>query len=252
MKTLFSTHNLYVYSGKKIICRDFNLEIAEGDVWGLLGPNGSGKTTLLHTLVNLQQPKQGEIILHGKNIRKYSRKNLARAMGILFQDSHFVFPQTVFDYCQSGRFPHRGFLTAKNSDDSLIVQNALDLMELLPLKDQNILSLSGGERRRLSLATVLAQQPNLFFLDEPTNHLDLRHQIKTLKHFQDLAKKRQAATLMILHDIQLAKNFCNKILLLFGDGTFLSISSAELTEKVLFKLYGIESYNMQPNQEEIL
>lgn len=238
MKNRLTTNNLTVSIANKTICRHLNLEIKAGDVWGILGPNGSGKTTLLHTLAGLHAPAQGEITLHGKKLTTIPNKQRAREIGVLFQDSSFIFPQSVYDYCLSGRHPHLAHFMRETAEDHRITQQALAVMGLGNKLQQNVLSLSGGERRRLMVATLLAQVPHLYLLDEPTNHLDIRHQIKILNYFKHLADNHSASIMMSLHDINLAYHYCNKVLLLFGDGEILQGPTQNIcTKENLSHLY---------------
>ncbi len=218
MKNLLAAKNITLAIADKILCRDLNLEIRAGDVWGILGPNGCGKTTLLHALARLHSVKQGDIFLHDKKISAFSGKELSRRLGILFQDTQESFSQTVQEYCLTGRHPHLSHFAWENTDDKKIAAQALKQMELENKLTQQIHTLSGGERRRLSLATVLTQTPSVYLLDEPTNHLDIYHQIKVLNYFKTLAETQAIGVMMSLHDVNMAQRYCNKVLMLFDNG----------------------------------
>lgn len=235
---LLNTLNLTIQIAKKAICNKLTLSADSGDIWGILGPNGCGKTTLLQTLAGLTNPNYGEIFIKSKNLHTLSTKNRARELGILLQDTAFVFPQNVFEYCLTGRYPHLHGLAWEKSNDYETVSTSLKIMELENLLQQNVFTLSGGERRRLAIATLLAQTPSLYLLDEPTNHLDLRHQVIVLNHFKKLASENVNAVLMSLHDVNLAQQYCNKVLLLFGDGETLQGNTEDvLTQENLSRLY---------------
>lgn len=235
---MLETLDLAMGIAKKILCRDLTLQIKPGEVWGILGANGCGKTTLLLTLAGLIPAKAGEIRLQGFPVSYINSKKLAQTRGILFQDSHPVFPQTVTEFCMSGRFPHLNHFGWETVHDKEIGYQALVDMDLVPLANQDIRYLSGGERRRLSIAALLAQAPLFYFLDEPTNHLDARYQIHVLNHFQKLAKLHSSSIVMSLHDINLAAHYCDHILMLLGNGNYLKGTTQQiLTEKNLFHLY---------------
>lgn len=243
MPTLFNVCNLTVKVANKLVCHNLNITINSGEIWGILGPNGSGKTTLLHTLINLHPITHGDIFLLEKKLSLYPRKEIAKKIGMLFQDTQFNFPQTVFEFCYSGRFPHPNNLV----ENEKITLQALSTMELGSLRNQNIQTLSGGEKRRLAIATVLAQTPELYLLDEPTNHLDLRHQMQTLHHFKKLADHSSHGIMLTTHDLNLAKQFCNKILMIFPEGKTLQGTTKDLlTNENISLLY---QYPLNFNQQ---
>ena len=238
MNCLLETKNLTVRIANKIICRDLNLHIKAGETWGIIGPNGSGKTTLLHSLANLLPVLSGNIFLQEKKISCLSQKDIARQLGILFQDSNDIFPQSVFEFCSSGRYPHLRYFSFGNKQDEKIVKDALSVVDLDQHLSQKIHTLSGGERRRLDIATLLSQSPTIYLLDEPTNHLDIRYQIKIVDHFKQLTKTAPISVVMSIHDINLAAHYCDKILMLFGEGEYLTGDPSSLfSEKNLERLY---------------
>lgn len=235
---MLQANHLTVEIANKIICRDLNWQVFAGEVWGILGANGSGKTTLLHTLAKLHDGFFGELFLRKNDIHSYTQKEISQQMGILLQDTQAHFPRSVFDYCIEGRYPHLSYFTRLSEADFSIAKIALQDMDLIAQADQNVQTLSGGERRRLAIATLLAQTPQVYLLDEPTNHLDWRHQVKVLNHFKSLAQHQANAVIMSLHDVHLAQQFCHKILMLFGDGSYLQGDTQQvLTVENLSRLY---------------
>jgi iron complex transport system ATP-binding protein len=236
--SLLNLTNLTVNIHHQFICRDLTLGIHPGETWGILGANGSGKTTLLHTLAGLRPAFAGNITLNNQSLRTLTPRTIAQSIAILFQDYPTIFPQTVWEYCLAARFPHRAYFNQPNADDHRIVHQALNKMALTALSQKEIQQLSGGEKRRLALAAVLSQTPTLYLLDEPTNHLDLRHQKQTLDCFRELAQTQTAAIMMTLHDVNLAQQYCDHILLLFDDGDVLFGKTKEvLTTDHLSHLY---------------
>lgn len=235
MTLQLSAHNITVKIGTKIICKNFNINIQCGEVWGLLGPNGCGKTTFLHALCGIHPLSIGEVLLDGKNIKSLPIKTVAQLIGILFQDVDPIFSQTVFEYCLASRYPHLMYFKRENSMDIAIVNDALEQMTIAHLQREPITALSGGERRRLAIASILAQTPQIYLLDEPTNHLDLQHQIKVLQHFRKL---EDCAVMMSLHDVNWAHQFCDHIMLLFANGEIVIGTPNEvLTAETLTRLY---------------
>lgn len=235
MTPLLSAHNLAINIGGKMICRHLNLQINRGEVWGLLGPNGSGKTTVLHALLGIFPIMTGNIFLHDKNIKSFPIKSLAKYMALLFQDDKITFPQSVFEYCLASRYPHHAYFNCENEEDRQIVYHALQIMDIAHLHAKPLTQLSGGERRRLAIASVLAQTPQIYLLDEPTNHLDLHQQISVLQHFRNL---QDCAVIMSLHDINLAQQFCDHVILFFENGEIvIGKTETTLTENRLTHLY---------------
>jgi iron complex transport system ATP-binding protein len=221
MTILLETKKLTLQITSKLICHNLDLQIRTGEIIGVLGTNGSGKTTLLKTLAGLLPIASGEIWLSQQKMSTLSQKNIAQQLGFLFQDTQDIFPQTVVEFCSGGRYPHLNYFAWENEQDKKIIEKALYVMGLENHATQNINTLSGGERRRLAIATLLTQTPEIYLLDEPTNHLDLYFQIKVLNHFKMLAKQNSVSILMSLHDINLAAYYCDRVLILCGDGTFL-------------------------------
>lgn len=236
---LLSTRGLGVTIGDKQVCDDLNLDIQAGDRWALLGINGIGKTTLLHTLAGLREPAAGEVLLDGRPIKTQPRRQVARQLGLLLQDEGDAFPGTVLETALSGRHPHLGRWQWESAADIRRAEQALAQMGLAELAPRQINTLSGGERRRLSLATLLCQDPRLFLLDEPTNHLDPHQQIMLLQRLVAQVQADTKGLLMILHDVNLASRFCDHGLLLFGHGESLHGPLKHvLTVDNLSRLYG--------------
>jgi len=246
MKHILKTDNLNIEINKKKLCENLNLSIAEGEIWGILGPNGCGKTTLLHTLAGLKEANHGTIRLYDQKLSEYSLKALARIRGILFQDFAEVFSETVYEFCRQGRYPHLNYFSFLNQEDEKMIQDALSDVDLLSHSKRKVQSLSGGEKQRLKIAALLAQNPSLYLLDEPTNHLDLKYQIKILQHFQKL-KIKNCSTIIILHDVNLAEHFCDKILMFYpNEKCMMGETKRMLTPEHLSTLYQYPIIKLNP------
>jgi iron complex transport system ATP-binding protein len=229
---LLETRHLTLKREQRILCRDLQLTIKPGQVWGILGANGSGKTTLLHTLMGLIAPDSGQIMLQGQAINTYSKPEIARTCGLLFQEPHLPFAQTVWEYCRAGRYPHQITHSTTPAKDHTLIDQALTDVGLLALAQRCVTTLSGGEKRRLTIAKLMVQQPRLYLLDEPTNHLDIYHQTAILEHFRQLTRQtekistlnggesQQNAVIMAVHDINIVEQFCDYVLLLLHDGSY--------------------------------
>lgn len=216
--TTLEARQLDVTIGSVRVCSRLDLRLAPGQCWGLLGRNGAGKTTLLHTLAGLRDPHGGEVLLDDHPLRTMARRSVAQRLGVLFQDEADPFPATVLETALIGRHPYLGRWAWEDDSDEQRARRALRQVGIDHLEARLVSTLSGGERRRLGLATLLTQDPQLLLLDEPTNHLDLHHQIRVLGHLRELAESAGKALLVILHDINLATRFCDHVLMLLGDG----------------------------------
>lgn len=226
--SLLRTSQLNIDIGGKTICRQLDLDIQAGHIWGLLGRNGSGKTTLLHTLAGLRAAKSGEIFLRDENIQSLSRKHIAQHLGLLLQHHDDSFPATVLETVLGGRHPHIDNWQWENETDFRIARNALQRVELLTMQQRSVQQLSGGERQRVAIATLLAQNPDVLLLDEPNSHLDLNYQMRLLGDLCAQARESGRAIVMSLHDINLAARYCDHIILLSDQGTAITGAADKL------------------------
>jgi iron complex transport system ATP-binding protein len=224
--------------GRKLL-ENLDLEISAGEVLAVLGPNGVGKSLTLHTLAGLRAADGGVTTLDGQPVTELSRQRVAARLALLPQYVEDVFPASVFDTVMIGRHPHIPRFQWETEKDRRIAEESLRLVDLGDMPQRDIATLSGGERRRLAIAQVLTQSPDIYLLDEPTNHLDPQHQLDVLGIFRDKASAG-AAVVASLHDVNLAARFADKCLLLYGDGRWeLDESAAVLTEDRLTELYAI-------------
>lgn len=235
---LLETRNLTVMMGATTLCKQLDLSVAAGQRWAILGRNGVGKTTLLHTLAGLRPAYAGEVLLHGRPLSMWSRRAIAQSMGVLFQESAFVFPSTVLETALTGRHPFVSPWRGESAEDLRLARQALQETDLLKQQNRLVQTLSGGEKRRLELAVLLAQSPRMLLMDEPTNHLDLHHQVTTLDHLQKTIAKTQGAWITVFHDINLAARYCDFFLFLFGNGETCQGAQAKmLQEPLLYRLF---------------
>ncbi len=238
MSGLACTRLTVEVAGRALV-RDLELAIATGTVTAILGRNGAGKTMTMHTLAGLRAPARGDVTLNGEVLASWPRRALARKLGLLTQTTEDPFPSTVIDSVLVGRHPHIDFWRWESDADRKIAREALAAVALEDLGERDVDTLSGGERRRVALATLLAQNPDVLLLDEPINHLDPHHQLDVLKLLRDQAGAGRTVV-MSLHDAGLAARFSDHALLLFGDGEWLSGPTASvLTPETMTKLYGV-------------
>jgi len=236
--SLLAARGIGVSIEGRSICHGLDLAIEPGQVWAVLGPNGAGKTTLLHTLAGLRAADSGVLSLGGQRLTALAPRTAAQRVGLLLQDESDPFPATVIETALIGRHPHLGPWQWEGAGDRAAAREALAQMELAGLEDRSVDTLSGGERRRVGLATVLTQDPALYLLDEPTNQLDLHHRIRLLERLRRHIGQRGGAMMIAVHDVNLAARFCDHALLLYGEGSA-AVGPAEelLTAEALSSLY---------------
>ncbi len=234
---LFSCSDLRVEVSGRTLVDALTFDVARGELLAILGQNGSGKSLTLHTLAGLRDTARGRVRVAGDDVFRASRRDIARRLALLPQHVDDIFPATVLDTAMIGRHPHIGRFQWESADDLAIGRAALAAVDLGGLARRDVLTLSGGERRRLAIAQVLTQRPDVYLLDEPTNHLDPQHQLDALRLFRDRADGG-AAVVASLHDVNLAVRFADRCLLLYGDGRWdLGATADVLDERRLTKLY---------------
>src|SRR6266700_7466603 len=210
-----TTHPLLAARGLTVtiaghrVCSDLELAVKPGECLAILGRNGAGKTTLLHTLAGLRAAGAGVIELDGRPLANLTPRDVARLRGVLPQDDSDAFPATVLETVLVGRHPHLSRWQWEGADDIRIAREALAAADMEGTEERDVRTLSGGERRRAALAALLTQQPRLFLLDEPSSHLDLAHQLAVLRRLTTLAREQRSALIMVLHDLNLARRFCD-------------------------------------------
>jgi iron complex transport system ATP-binding protein len=215
-----------------------SLELYSGEIFGIIGPNGSGKSTLLRIASGVLEPLEGTVLLNGNNIFELKRRSVARSLGYLPQETVSLYDLTVEEVVRMGRYPHtQGFGTLDNSDNA-VVQECLDLTELKPLKERPLSQLSGGEKKRAFLASVLAQKPEILLLDEPTSALDVHHQVQFFRLLQCLSRDGIGVA-VVTHNINLASLFSDRLMILSGGKPVISGPPAEvLTASTVRAVYG--------------
>ncbi|KPU27081.1 hypothetical protein TR13x_06695 [Caloranaerobacter sp. TR13] len=222
MKPAIEVESLYFSYGDSLVLRDINFKIEKGEFVSIIGPNGSGKSTLLKNMISIDKPSKGLVRIDGKELRQYKVKELAKKVAIVLQDTNIAYDFSVFDVVLMGRNPYLGRFQKESYKDFQIVKDSLKLTDTLHLKDKSINQISGGERQRVIIARALAQQPEIILLDEPTSHLDINHQIEILSLLKKLNKEKNMTIVIVIHDINLATRYSNKMILL-NKGEILSI-----------------------------
>jgi iron complex transport system ATP-binding protein len=228
-ETRLECKNLTVTVAGRELVTGLDLEISPGTFVCVLGTNGVGKTLTLHTLAGLRAPASGAVNLNGSRIDELPRKTVAQQLGLLLQIHDDAFPLTVMDSALMGHYPRSGIWQWPGQRERDAVRAALHRFDLGGIENRILDSLSGGERERVALATLLVQDPAIWLLDEPTNHLDPHHQLAVLDVLRELAQQRRTIV-ATLHNPALAMRYADAVLLLFGDGQWEFGPANELLE----------------------
>lgn len=199
-----------------------NVQLNRGDFYGIIGPNGAGKTTLFRGITGELAPQQGEILFMGEDLQHMNRSKRAKHMAIVNQNVGTPLI-TVTDYVLLGRLPYRSTLSFwENAEDIKIAEHYMKLTDTYRFKHKMMSELSGGEQQLAAIARALTQEPDLLLLDEPTSHLDISHSIAILNLLQDLNQKEKLTIMMVIHDLNMAGEYCEDLLMMKGGEIFTS------------------------------
>ena len=215
--------------------------IAPGTITGLLGPNGCGKTTLLSLLAGLRRPTSGEVRLDDRGLSTLSRRDIARRVALVPQETHPAFDYTALQIVLMGRHPHLGPFGIEGERDLAIALDALRATSTHHLADRIYATLSGGEKQRVVIASALAQSPDVLLLDEPTASLDVGHQLEVATVLSELNRRRGVTMALATHDLNLAASLCDHLVLLREGRVLAQGPTAEmLTSTMVRQLYDVD------------
>jgi iron complex transport system ATP-binding protein len=237
MDVLLKVEKLFGGYGREAVLEDISFDIKRGEFLGIIGPNGSGKSTLLRLMSRVLLPHKGKILFENRDISRINLKDLCQKLAFVPQDTLISFSFSVWEIVLLGRIPHLGRLQLETRKDFEIAENSLLLTDSLHLKDRKIECLSAGERQRVIIAKALAQEPVLLFLDEPTSHLDIGYQIQILDLLKRLNRQANLTIVLVLHDLNLASEYCHRLILLnegkiFRDGSPFDVLTYQNIEAV--------------------
>jgi len=213
-ESMIRIHHLSCGYQQKTILKDISFKIMRGEIVSIIGPNGSGKTTLLKAATNVLKPINGEVFIEGETIGSIPKKKLARKMAVVAQgvESSSI---TVEDFILLGRLPFfNRFQLFETKADFQLAEKYMELTDTMKLRNSFMSEISGGERQLASIARALVQEPSLLLLDEPTSHLDITHQKQILELIHQLNRELGLTVLMVLHDLNLASEYSNRLILL--------------------------------------
>lgn len=239
---MLEINNLGVSYGTKEILKDLNLSVNRGELLGIIGPNGAGKTTLFRAVSGLLKPTGGSVIVGDRSIEKMSRKELAQNIAVVPQSSFIPPLFTIEETIALGRFAKRKLFDSGIGDHDAVAQIKKEV-GISHLSGRFCSGLSGGERQEVVLARALIQDTPIILLDEPTSALDIRHQLKLMTLLRSLMIQRDLTAVMIIHDLNLAARFCDRIAVIH-EGTIHSIGTPKevLTENTLAQVWGVSSH----------
>ena len=224
---------------KDWVLQDISFQVGKGELIGVIGPNGSGKTTLLKILYRLLPLQQGEVLYERVPLRKMSRTDIAKRIAVVAQETYPLFPFRVIEVVLMGRSPYLGSLMFESEKDLEIARKAMEWTETSNFSERPIDELSGGERKRVFIARALAQETEMILLDEPTANLDIHHQIEFLDLILSLNREKGLTIIMATHDMNLASEFCDRLILLREGRIFQMGAPKEvITQETIETVYG--------------
>ncbi len=238
---MIEVHSISFRYHKDWVLQDVSFRVEKGEFVGVIGPNGSGKTTLLKILYRLLAPQKGEILFELVPMKKMDRTDIAKRIAVVAQETQLLFPFSVLETVLMGRSPHLGHFMFESEKDLEISKKAMEWTKVLAFSERPVDELSGGERKRVFIARALAQEPEVILLDEPTANLDIHHQIDFLDLILALNRERGLTMVMASHDMNMASEFCDRLILLQG-GRIYKMGTPEevITKENIESVYGCE------------
>jgi iron complex transport system ATP-binding protein len=224
------------------VLHDVSIDVERGTIVGLLGPNGSGKTTLLRLCAGMLRPDAGRVLLEGQPVATMARRELARRIAVVPQETHTAFDFTVIDMVLMGRYPHLGPFELEGAGDLEVARDALAATGTAALEARSFATLSGGEKQRVVIASALAQAADMLLLDEPTAALDLGYQLDIAALLRRLNAERGTTLVVSTHDLNLAAALCQRVVLLKNGRVLAQGPTADtLTAANIRETYDVEA-----------
>jgi iron complex transport system ATP-binding protein len=245
--SLTAEHVSFTYDARRdaagaFALHDVSVAVQRGSLTGLLGPNGCGKTTLLRLMAGVLQPDQGAVTLNGRPLRGIPRRELARHVAVVPQETHPAFDYSVLEMALMGRHPHLGVFQLEGPEDIAIAQECLAATGTAHLASRPYATLSGGEKQRVVIAGALAQSPDVLLLDEPTASLDLAYQLEVASLLSRLNRDRGVTMVLATHDLNLAASLCDSLVLLRAGRVLAQGPTRDvLTGPLVRQLYNVEA-----------
>ena len=238
---MITLSNLSVAYNSRRILRDMNLSFSDGCITAVMGPNGCGKTTLLRCIGGLLRPTAGFVAIDGRQVQLYSARDMARRVSFVRQHAQTDFDFSAFEIVLMGRNPWQQRLQNESQADWDIVEQCMKQTSTWHLRFAHPAEMSGGELQRVMIARALAQQTDILLMDEPVSNLDIAHQLDIMRLLRDAKVKK--TILIVIHDLNLALQFCDRLLLLHdGEALFHGPVAKGLTPDNVRTVYGVDSH----------
>jgi iron complex transport system ATP-binding protein len=237
----------YAYTGRRgrdhaFMLHEVSVSIPRGSLTGLLGPNGCGKTTLLKLLSGVLHPQHGVVALDGRSLHQIGRRELARHVAVVPQETHPAFDYTALEMVLMGRHPHLGPFQLEGPQDLAVAYDAMVATGTADLAGRSYMTLSGGEKQRVVIASALAQSPGILLLDEPTASLDLGYQLEVAALLLRLNRERGVTMVLATHDLNLAAGLCDTLVLMRGGRVLTHGPTRDvLTPSSIAELYDVDA-----------
>ena len=227
---------------RAFLLNSVNATIARGSLTGLLGPNGCGKTTLLKLMSGVMRPQRGSLELNGRDLAGIPRRELARHVAVVPQETHPAFDYSAIEMVLMGRHPHLGPFRLEGPDDLAIARDAMGATGTADLAQRPYMTLSGGEKQRVVIAVALAQSPEVLLLDEPTASLDLGYQLEVAGLLARLNRQRGVTMVLATHDLNLAASLCDNLVTMRAGRVLAQGPTREvLTGAMIQQLYDVQA-----------
>ncbi|MDO8472995.1 MAG: ABC transporter ATP-binding protein [Dehalococcoidia bacterium] len=228
------------YNGHDVLS-EVSLNVGPGEMVGLIGPNGCGKSTLIRGISRVLAPRSGRVLVGDSSVDSLSRNDLARLVAVVPQNPLLPANFTAFEVVSMGRTPYLGRFRSETAEDISAVCRALEETGTADIAERRVGELSGGERQRVTVARALAQEPRILLLDEPTAHLDINYQVQIMDLVRRLCHQKRLAVLTALHDLNLAAQYCDRLVMLREGRVFREgIPREVITEDAIREVYGAE------------
>lgn len=213
----FNTQKLAVgYQGKPLI-KEIEIGLSKGEILTIIGPNGAGKSTVLKSIARQLVPIEGVLYLSGQSMLEMKREEIAQKMAVVFTEKIKAELMTCEDVVATGRYPYTGRFGILSEEDNRIVEEAMELIQITEIRQQEFRKVSDGQKQRVMLARAICQEPELVILDEPTSYLDVKYKLEFLSLLQKLRREKKLTVIMSLHELELAERVSDKIMCLRGE-----------------------------------